>query len=189
MKIRLMHQIVTLLALWMTTIVALADYAEVNGISMYYEVHGNPYGTPVVMLHGGYDDSDMWAIETRMLAPQYRVIEIDSRGHGRSQDGASAITYEQMADDTLKLLDSIGIVRAHFVGWSDGAVIASQIAIDHPERVNQLVLFGAAFQSDAYVDWFAAALNQPVLFNAFIDSRFQMPSLNSCRWRVISCQS
>ena len=51
-------------------------------------------------------------------------------------------------------------------------MIASQIAIGHPERVNQLVLFGAAFQADAYVDLFTAALNQPALFNAFIDSTF-----------------
>lgn len=172
MIIRRSIQLTSLLCFWLFTRLTYADYANVNGISMYYEVHGNPHGTPVVMLHGGYDDSDMWAIETGMLAPFYRIIEIDSRGHGRTTDSAAPITYELMADDTLKLLDAIGISTAHFIGWSDGAVIASQIAIGHPERVNQLVLFGAAFQADAYVDLFTAALNQPALFNAFIDSTF-----------------
>jgi pimeloyl-ACP methyl ester carboxylesterase len=149
---------------------ARADYAEVNGITMYYEVHGE--GTPLVLLHGGYVDSDMWAIETHILSKSFQVIEIDSRGHGRSTDGDGPITYELMADDTLALLDQLGVSNAHFAGWSDGAVIAAQIAAFHPERVNKLVLIGAAFGGDTYVPAFSAVLGSEPVFKAFADSTF-----------------
>ena len=134
-----------------------AEYANVNDIQMYYEVHGE--GTPLVLLHGGYVDSDMWTVPTHILAKSYQVIEIDSRGHGRSTDGDVAITYELMADDTLKLLDQLNINNAHFAGWSDGAVIAAYIAAYQPERVNKLVLIGAAFGGDTYVPAFSTVLS------------------------------
>lgn len=151
--------------------VSFAEYASINGIQMYYERHGQ--GTPVVLLHGGYVDSDMWHIESSLLSRRYEVIEIDSRGHGRSTDADVPITYERMADDTLALLDHLDVDTAHFVGWSDGAVIASQIAASRPHRVNQLVLIGAAFKSDVYVDTFATLLSNDTLFNAFVDSLFK----------------
>ncbi|MFE8072586.1 alpha/beta hydrolase [Marinobacteraceae bacterium S3BR75-40.1] len=160
-----------LLLLMMISTPSHSDYASVNGIQMYYETHGR--GTPVVLLHGGYASSDMWAIESWLLSYRYRVIEIDSRGHGRSTDSAAPITYEQMASDTLTLLDQLGINNAHFVGWSDGAVIASQIAAYHPERVNQLVMLGAAFKADAYNEAFTLLLNSDPLFNGFIDLMFK----------------
>lgn len=149
---------------------AKADIAEVNGINIYYEVHGE--GTPLVLLHGGYVDSDMWTIETLILSQSFQVIEIDSRGHGRSTDGEGAISYELMADDTLKLLDQLEINNAHFAGWSDGAVIAAQIAAYHPERVNKLVLIGAAFGGDTYVPAFSTVLGSEPVFKAFADTTF-----------------
>lgn len=152
------------------TSLAHAKYANVNGINMYYEVHGR--GTPLVMLHGGYADSDMWNIESFLLSFKYKVITLDSRGHGRSTDADTPITYEQMADDTLALLDKLNISRAHFVGWSDGAVIASHIAATQPARVNQLVMIGSAYQRDAYTPLFSLVLDDPGIFNAFIDMTF-----------------
>lgn len=78
-----------------------------------------------------------------------------------------------MADDTLALLDQLGIDRrAHFVGWSDGAVIASYIAATKPGRVNQLVMFGAAYQSNAYIDAFSSLLSNRTLFNEFLDNTY-----------------
>lgn len=159
-----------LVSLMLITCFARADYAEVNGINMYYEVHGE--GTPLVLLHGGYVDSDMWTIETHILSQSYQVIEIDSRGHGRSTDGDGPITYELMAADTLALLDQLNVSNAHFAGWSDGAVIAAQIAAYHPERVNKLVLIGAAFGGDTYVPAFSTVLGSELLFKAFADTTF-----------------
>lgn len=152
------------------TSIAQAKYADINGTRMYYDVSG--WGTPVVMLHGGYADSDMWDIESFLLSFKYKVIRLDSRGHGRTSDTNAPITYEQMADDTLALLDKLNISRAHFVGWSDGAVIASHIAANAPARVNQLVLIGAAYQSDAYIPLFSWLMNDQALFNGFIDATF-----------------
>ncbi len=147
-----------------------ANYADINGISMYYKIKGQ--GTPVVLLHGGYADADMWKVEKFLLSFRYQVITLDSRGHGRSANDGTPITYEQMTDDTLSLLNHLNINNAHFVGWSDGAVIASQIAITQPERVNQLVLIGSAFEADSYIPAFSLLLNSPNLFNAFIDNTF-----------------
>ncbi|ARU55215.1 alpha/beta hydrolase fold protein [Oleiphilus messinensis] len=147
-----------------------AGSVQINGIELYYEIHGS--GTPLVLLHGGYDDSDMWQVETWILAAHYQVIEIDSRGHGRSTDSDAPITYELMADDTLKLLDHLNIANAHFVGWSDGAVIASYIAANQPQRVNQLVLFGAAYQQDAYIELFDFVLSNKGVFDLFVDNTF-----------------
>jgi len=165
---------------------AVAATAEVNGIQLYYEIHGR--GTPVVMLHGGYTDSDMWRIQSKLLARRYRVIEIDSRGHGRSTDGQVPITYGQMADDTLALLDQLQIPTAHFVGWSDGAVIASHIAARHPERVDQLVLIGAAFQGNVYVNIFSALLGKDILFNVAMDllfsPKYKAVNPNPEHWRT-----
>ena len=159
------------LGLLLVSAVTFAAYANVNGIRMYYEVHGR--GTPVVLLHGGYTDSDIWQVESWLLSYHYKVIEIDSRGHGRSTDGDGPITYELMADDTLALLDQIGVHNAHFVGWSDGAVIGSMIAAFHPERVNQLVLIGDAYRNDVYIPAFSLLMNNDTLFNAFIDGLFK----------------
>ena len=124
--------VISLFALWAVSSTSAAEYAEVNDIQLYYEIHGDG-PTPVVMLHGGYDDSDVWELETWLLSYDYTVIEIDSRGHGRSYDGDGPITYELMASDTMALLDQLGVGRAHFVGWSDGAVIATQIASAHEQ--------------------------------------------------------
>lgn len=163
-------QVLFLSVLTVFTCIAKADYANINGIDMYYEIHGE--GTPLVMLHGGYTDSDVWTIATGILANSFQVIEIDSRGHGRTTDGGGPITYELMADDTLKLLDELGIPNAHFAGWSDGAVIAAHIAVFHPERVNRLVLIGAAFGSDTYVPLFSSVLGNELLFKSFADTTF-----------------
>ncbi len=183
---KMMTRTLLSLGFLLVTSLAQAEYANVNGISMYYETHGQ--GTPVVMLHGGYADSDMWLIESWLLSYHYKVIEIDSRGHGRSSDGHLPITYEQMADDTLELLDQLNIGNAHFVGWSDGAVIASQIAAFKPERVNQLVLFGAAYQGNVYIDAFSLLLNDNNIFNAFVDIAFGIKyksiSPNPDHWTV-----
>ncbi|GAA3936510.1 alpha/beta hydrolase [Litoribacillus peritrichatus] len=170
MRINTLFQLLSLAFLMTLTTVARAEYASINGIQMFYEVHGE--GTPLVLLHGGYVDSDMWTIETHILAKTYQVIEIDSRGHGRSTDGSTPITYEQMAQDTLDLLNQLNIDNAHFAGWSDGAVIAAQIAAYQPQRVNKLILIGAAFGGDTYIPAFSTVLGSEVLFKTFADSTF-----------------
>jgi pimeloyl-ACP methyl ester carboxylesterase len=118
-----------------------AGYAHVNGIDLWYAEYGK--GPPVILLHGGLGNSDYWGNQVPALARSYRVITIDSRGHGRSGRDARPYGYDLMADDVLALMDHLHIDKASIVGWSDGGIIGLDIAIRHPERLNRLFAFGA----------------------------------------------
>ena len=120
--------------------------ATINGAELYYEVHGDPDGQPVLLLHGGLGNAEWWVnLAPVLVAAGYRVVAMDSRGHGRSAWGDLPITYEQMAADALGLLDHLGIAKTDVVGWSDGAIIALDLAIHHPERLDRVVAYGANF--------------------------------------------
>jgi pimeloyl-ACP methyl ester carboxylesterase len=116
-------------------------HAAVNGISLYHAVYGK--GDPVVLLHGGLANSDYWGHQVPALAERYRVIVMDSRGHGRSTRDARPFGYDLMASDVLALMDHLGIGKASIVGWSDGGIIGLDIAMNHPERIDRLFAFGA----------------------------------------------
>jgi pimeloyl-ACP methyl ester carboxylesterase len=119
-------------------------YVEVNGVKLYYEVFG--HGLPaVVVLHGGLGSIVDMHNQIRTLAETRMVVAINSRGHGRSSDGPTPLSYGLMADDTLKLLDQLGLGPVDVVGWSDGGIIGLDLAMHHPERVRRLVAIGANF--------------------------------------------
>jgi len=115
----------------------------VDGVTIYYETFG--HGPPVLVLHGGLG----WLVDMRhqieALASRHFVIAPDSRGHGRSTDAESPLSYAAMADDMLALLDRLAIRRADIVGWSDGGIVGLTLAMRHPERVGRLVVIGANF--------------------------------------------
>jgi pimeloyl-ACP methyl ester carboxylesterase len=126
---------------------ARADYAEVNGLKIYYEVHGT--GRPLVLLHGGGS-----TIETSFgkvlpgLARTRQVIAFDQQGHGRTADVDRPFSFEQSADDAIALLKYLKIDRADFCGYSNGGSIALQVAIRHPDRVRRMVVASAIFKRD-----------------------------------------
>jgi pimeloyl-ACP methyl ester carboxylesterase len=123
--------------------------ATINGAVLYYEEHGDPAGQPVLLLHGAFGSTENWAnLAPVLVAAGYRVIATDSRAQGRSAWGDAPITYEQMAADTLGLLDHLGIAKTDVVGWSQGAIIALDLAIHHPERLGRVVAYGAYFSPD-----------------------------------------
>lgn len=123
--------------------------ATINGADLYYEEHGAPDGQPVLLLHGGRSNANEWGnLAPVLVAAGYRVIAMDSRGHGRSGWGDLPITYEQMAADALGLLDHLGIAKTDVVGWSDGGIIALDLAIHHPDRLNRVVAYGANYTPD-----------------------------------------
>jgi len=121
-------------------------YAPVNGLEMYYEVHGD--GPPLLLLHGAYMTADGMAPLMPGLAARRRVVVPEQQGHGHTADVDRPLTYEQMADDSAALLEHLGIEQADVVGYSMGAGIALQIAIRDPARVRRLVAASASFTYD-----------------------------------------
>jgi len=122
-------------------------YASVNGLNMYYEIHGT--GRPLVLLHGALTTIDTsFGKVLPSLAKTRQVIAIEQQAHGHTADIDRPLTYEQMADDTAALLRHIGIENADIFGYSMGGGIALQIAIRHPDLVHKLVVAAATYNSD-----------------------------------------
>ncbi|MCL4303752.1 MAG: alpha/beta hydrolase [Anaerolineae bacterium] len=122
-------------------------YVNINGLNMYYEIHGS--GQPLVLLHGAFS-----AVGTSFgkllpeLAKTRQVIAFELQGHGHTADIDRRMSYEQMADDTAAALQQLGIERADFFGYSMGAAVALQVAIRHPELVRKLVLASVSYRLD-----------------------------------------
>lgn len=118
-----------------------SGYAPVNGIRLWHAVFGQ--GEPVVFLHGGLANANYWGLQVPVVAKQYQVIVLDSRGHGRSTRDNRPYGYDLMADDVIGLLDYLKIPKAAVVGWSDGGILGLDLAIRHPERVTKVFAFAA----------------------------------------------
>jgi len=138
-----------------------SGYAPVNGIRIWYAVFGR--GEPVILLHGGLANANYWGNQVPALAKRYRVIVMDSRGHGRSTRNAEPYGYDLMADDVLGLMDFLKIRKAAIVGWSDGAILGLDIALRHPERLTKLFAFAANSDPSGVAD-----ISKSPVFNAFI---------------------
>lgn len=118
--------------------------ASINGAELYYWQEGPADGTPVLLLHGGIGNTEEFRnLTPALVAAGYRVTAFDQRGRGRSTWGDLPITYDQMTTDTLAMLDNLGIEKTDVVGWSDGGIVALQLAVKHPERLNRVVAYGA----------------------------------------------
>lgn len=136
--------------------------APLNGIRLWYAVFG--HGKPVILVHGGLANSNYWGLQVRALVPHYRVIVVDSRGHGRSTRTDAPFSYDLMASDVLALMDYLHIRKAALVGWSDGAIIGLDIAIHHPDRLTKLFAFAANSDPSGVKD-----VTKSPVFMAFID--------------------
>lgn len=113
-------------------------YASVNGIKIYYEVHGE--GRPVVLIGGLGSQIQSWATQVPIYSEHFKVIVFDNRGAGRSDKPDAGYMTSDMADDTACLMDELGIESAHIVGKSMGGMIAQWLAIRYPDRVERLVM-------------------------------------------------
>jgi len=125
-------------------------YAPVNGLKMYYEVHGS--GDPVVLLHGSFMTiSNNWTGWIGELSKTRKVIALEMQGHGRTADIQRDFSYENLADDVAALLDYLKIPSADLIGYSMGGGVAMQCAIRHPEKVRKVVSLSAVFRHDGWV--------------------------------------
>ncbi len=100
-------------------------------------------GVPLILLHGNGEDSTYFEKCIPYLSHFFRVIAIDSRGHGRSGRGTSCLNFDCMAEDLCAVLDTLGIEKAHLLGFSDGGNLAIKFTLLYPQRVDQLILNGA----------------------------------------------
>jgi pimeloyl-ACP methyl ester carboxylesterase len=122
-------------------------YAPVNGVDMYYEVHGE--GRPTLLLHGAYQTVDSIGPLLPGLAETRQVIASDARGHGRTALGDREMTYGLLGEDAAALLHHLGIEHADVIGYSMGGAAATELAIRHPGLVRRLVVASSSFRADA----------------------------------------
>ncbi len=109
---------------------------------IYYAAFGR--GRPVILLHGGLANGEYWGDQVpALVAAGYRVILIDSRGHGRSSRDSRPFTYELMASDVVAVMDALKLKSAPVVGWSDGAIISLVMALKYPDRITRAFAFAA----------------------------------------------
>ena len=119
-------------------------HAEIGGARIWFAEWGpKSAGVPVLLLHGGFGNSNYYGRLIPVLAAHgYRVIAMDSRGHGRSTRSDAPLTYDLMAQDVQGLLDQLRISKVYIVGWSDGGIIGLDLAMSHPDRLAGLFAFG-----------------------------------------------
>ena len=123
------------------------QYAEVNGVRLYYETHGA--GRPLILLHGGLGSGDMFAPVLPKLAERHEVITVDLQGHGRTADIDRPIDARLMADDIAALIDHLALDRPDLVGYSLGGGVAMHTAIKYPAKVRRLVSASVNIRRDA----------------------------------------
>jgi pimeloyl-ACP methyl ester carboxylesterase len=116
-------------------------YALVNGLKMYYEIHGS--GKPLILLHGAFATADGWGGVLPTLSKSHQVIAVELQGHGHTADRDTPFSMEQMADDVAELLKALKIETADVFGYSMGGSVALGVAIRHPEVVGKLAVLGA----------------------------------------------
>lgn len=121
-------------------------YAPVNGLQMYYEIHGT--GDPLVLLHGAFATIDLWGPILETLAEDHQVIAVESQGHGHTADIDRPFSYEQFADDVAGLMAHLGIAQADIAGYSMGANTGLRLAMQDPDLVRKLVAISANYRTD-----------------------------------------
>lgn len=135
-----------------------SGYSEVNGINMYYEIYGS--GSPLVLIHGGGS-----TIQTSfgkilpLLSKHRKIIAVELQAHGHTGDRNTPLSFAQDANDVVTLLKNLHIPRADFLGFSNGAQTAMQIAISYPAMVNKLIMASGFYKREGVPDWFWKAIN------------------------------
>ncbi|HUP87944.1 MAG TPA: alpha/beta hydrolase [Longimicrobiales bacterium] len=126
-----------------------SGYAPVNGLKMYYEIHGS--GEPLVLLHGGLGAADMFTSSSlNALGKGRQLILADLQAHGRTADIDRPLRLQYMADDIAELLKYLKIPKADIMGYSMGGGVAFQTAIRHPDVVNKLIIASIGVRRDAF---------------------------------------
>lgn len=156
------------------------QWLEVQGTRLYYEVHGQ--GEPLLLLHGGLGFIETWQKQIPALARHYQIIALDNRNHGRSTDDGQHLSYAQMAQDALALLDALKIKKVHVLGWSDGGSIALEMALQAPERVHSLLLVATRFHYQGVQTDRQLSAEQVMAETAGLQAFYQQHAPQGQRW-------
>jgi pimeloyl-ACP methyl ester carboxylesterase len=132
---------------WTTQAKGTGQYADVNGINLYYETHGS--GRPLILLHGGLGSGEMFGPVLPLLAERHQVVAVDLQGHGRTADIDRPLDVRLMAGDIAALIDHLRLDTPDVVGYSLGGGVALQTAAKHPAKVRRLVMVSANTRPDA----------------------------------------
>ena len=145
-------------------------YARVDDVTMYYEELGPPEAPPVLLLHGagGTADDPMggWAGLAPSFAERYRVVLVEHRGHGRTDNPAGMQSFERIGDDVAGLAAELGLEKVHVAGISDGGVVALDCALRRPELTRSIVVLGGNYQAHDGIRAYAASLDPDQLEQA-----------------------
>jgi pimeloyl-ACP methyl ester carboxylesterase len=136
-----------------TTCDSTNGYASVNGLKMYYEIHGT--GTPLVLIHGG--GSTFQTTFGRVLhdfAKTHKVIAVDMQAHGHTADIDRPLSFQQDADDIAELLKQLNVDKVDIFGFSNGASTTLQFAVRHPEMTNKIIIASTFYKRAGAPDWF-----------------------------------
>jgi pimeloyl-ACP methyl ester carboxylesterase len=125
----------------------MGQYADVNGLHLYYEIHGT--GRPLILLHGGLMSGESFGPHLPALSAHHQVITVDLQGHGRTADIDRPIDVTLMADDIAALIDHLGLEKPDVVGYSLGGGVAFHVAVRHPEKVSRVVAAAANIRRSA----------------------------------------
>ncbi|MBT8163179.1 MULTISPECIES: alpha/beta fold hydrolase [Arthrobacter] len=129
----------------------MAGYVDIGGHPTWVDDSGGP-GAALLLLHGGMSNSDdLLRSIGGDLSKDYRVVAFDRRGHGRTADTEGAFDYEDMAAETVRVLETVVHGPAHLVGWSDGGIVALLVALSRPDLVHRLVVIGTNFHYNGTV--------------------------------------
>lgn len=131
---------------------------EINGMQMYYETSGE--GEPLIVLHGAYMNIPSMGEIIEELAETHRVYALEFQGHGRTTDIDRPITYPNLAGDVAAFMDTVGIEKADVFGYSMGAIAGLRLAIDRPEKVDQLVFASGAYDLEGWQPAFTEFIPQ-----------------------------
>src|SRR3954465_2496453 len=126
-----------------------SGYAPVNGINMYYEIHGESKDIPLLLIHGGGSTiPSNWGTLLPMLSTHYQVIAMELQAHGRTSDRDSQESFKQDAADVIALLQHLTINKVNIVGFSDGACTTLEIVINYSAVVNKAVAISGNYKRD-----------------------------------------
>ena len=136
-----------------TQLVTPGQYADVNGLHLYYEIHGT--GSPLVLIHGGGSTLETtFGRVIPLLAKHHQVIAVEMQAHGHTADIDRPLSFEQDADDVAALLKQLHIEKADVFGFSNGASTTLQMAIRHPEVVNKIIVASTFYKKSGAQSWF-----------------------------------